>query len=111
MRESLHRAKNLRKKMTDAENRLWYYLRDRRFNGVKFKRQVPVGEFIVDFLCHDRKIVIELDGGQHNLESVQIYDERRMKFLSHNGYTVLRYWNNEIFCEIDSVLNDINCHL
>ncbi len=90
---SVERAKTLRKEMTDAERRLWYRLRAHRFEGLKFKRQVPIGPYIADFANLRAKIVIEVDGGQHN-ESQR--DEVRDRFLNEQGFCVLRFWNNEV---------------
>jgi very-short-patch-repair endonuclease len=98
---SLQKAKNLRKNMTDAEKLFWYKVRDRRLAGYKFKRQVPVGPYIVDFSCLDYKVVVEIDGGQHNDNSADII---RDQFLQDSGFKVLRYWNNEILNNIDGVL-------
>lgn len=98
---SLHQAKNLRKNMTDAEKFFWYKVRDRRLAGYKFKRQVPIGHYIVDFACLDYTLVVEIDGGQHNDNSA---DTLRDKFLQDKGFRVVRYWNNEILNNIDGVL-------
>lgn len=87
-------AKELRKNMTDFENKLWFYLRAKRFMGLKFKRQVPIGKYIVDFLCTDNNYIIELDGSQH-LEQVE-YDTEREKYLNSKGYKIIRILNNEI---------------
>ncbi len=99
------RARMLRKNSTDAENKLWYFLRNRNFNKLKFRRQYVIGQYIVDFICIRRKLIIELDGGQHAQNSC--YDERRTAFLESKGYTVLRFWNNEVFIEIEGVLSTI----
>jgi len=99
------RAKFLRQTFTDAEHQLWYYLRGRRFGQYKFKRQVPIGKYIVDFVCHWKRMVIELDGGQH-IETID-YDEKRTKFLESQGYRVFRFWNDEVLMEIENVLEII----
>jgi very-short-patch-repair endonuclease len=101
----LDNAKTLRRNLTDAEQRLWYYLRAHRFMGRKFKRQKPIGRYVVDFICLEEKLVIELDGGQHadNHE----YDQERDAWLRGQGYTVLRFWNNELMNETESVLDRI----
>jgi len=93
------RVRHLRKNMTDAENRVWYFLRDRRFCDYKFVRQKIIGSYIVDFVCRQKKVIIELDGGQH-AEAVP-YDEKRTKFLESKGYVVFRVWNNEVFENIE----------
>jgi very-short-patch-repair endonuclease len=84
---------------------LWYFLRGRRFLGLKFKRQKPLGNYIVDFVCLSPKLIVEVDGGQH---SDQIdYDTCRDQWLSNEGYTVLRFWNNQILGDTTSVLEAI----
>jgi len=104
--ENLFRnAKTLRTNQTDAEQRLWYHLRAHRFMDLKFKRQKPLGSYIVDFVCMERRLVIEIDGGQH-AEQVE-YDQRRDAWLRNEGYTVLRFWNNEILQQLDGVLEHI----
>ena len=98
-------AKSLPSHQTDAEKRLWHYLRASRFLNLKFKRQKPIGAYIVDFVCVEQKLIIEVDGGQH-AEDVA-YDDRRTNFLRGEGYQVLRFWNNQVQEEIDSVLKAI----
>ena len=105
----LNNAKSLRSNMTEAEQKLWYYLRAGRFMGYKFKRQKPLGRYIVDFICLEEKLIIELDGGQH-AESLS-YDHIRDLWLLSQGYTVLRFWNNELFNETESVLEKIRLTL
>jgi|CXWL01.1.fsa_nt_gi very-short-patch-repair endonuclease/succinate dehydrogenase flavin-adding protein (antitoxin of CptAB toxin-antitoxin module) len=97
-------AKQLRSNMTDAEKLLWHHLRGHRFQGVKFKRQQPLGNYIVDFVSFEKKIVIEVDGGQH-FESES--DNRRDDWLKEQGFHVLRFWNNEVLGETESVLEKI----
>jgi very-short-patch-repair endonuclease len=101
----LDNAKSLRRTMTDAEQRLWYHLRAHRFMGKKFKRQKPLGCYVVDFVCLEEKLIIELDGGQH-AENVE-YDQERDAWLKSEGYTVLRFWNNELMNELEGVLERI----
>jgi very-short-patch-repair endonuclease len=96
------RAQELRNNATDAERRLWSHLRDRRLGGHKFSRQMSVGPFVCDFLCRERGLVVELDGGQHAERAVQ--DKRRTAFLNAEGLTVLRFWNNDVFEDMDGVL-------
>ena len=105
----LNNAKSLRSNQTDAEMQLWYHLRAHRFVGLKFKRQKPIGAYIVDFVCIERKLILELDGGQH-AENVG-YDERRTKFLESEGYQVLRFWNNQVLQEMDSALEVIRIEI
>jgi very-short-patch-repair endonuclease len=88
------RARRLRRDQTDAEAKLWSRLRNAALNGSKFRRQFPIGEFIADFCCPQRRLVIELDGAQH-VEQVQ-RDEWRSALLARHGYRVLRFWNEEI---------------
>jgi len=98
-------ARNLRKEQTEAERLLWSYLRNRQMEGCKFRRQWPIGSYIVDFACLSRKLLIELDGGQH-AEAI-VYDEDRTKFLEAKGYRVIRFWNNEMLLETEAVLQRI----
>jgi len=94
-------AKQLRSTMTDAERRLWYRLRAHRFGGLKFKRQAPIGPYIVDFICFECKLIIELDGGQH---SDNANDSRRDAWLTSEGYRVMRFWNNDVLKRTNAVL-------
>jgi very-short-patch-repair endonuclease len=98
-------ARSLRKNMPDAEKHLWYHLRDRRLAGYKFRRQVPIGPFIADFLCLTEKVIVEIDGGQHALNKDA--DRQRTSFLNRMGYRVVRFWNNEVFAEKEAVLSRI----
>ena len=87
--------------MTDAEAKLWFALRDRRFANFKFRRQVPVGPFVADFVCYDARVVIEVDGGQH---AQSHSDERRDRWLAANGFVVLRFWNHDVLKTLEGVL-------
>src|SRR3989442_7941169 len=98
-------SKRLRRDETDAERRLWMRLRDRQLNGLKFRRQQPIGRYIVDFFCAEYRLVIELDGG-HHADQIQA-DQRRTEFLTKAGYRVLRFWDNEVLTSIDAVLQQI----
>jgi very-short-patch-repair endonuclease len=98
-------ARILRKTMTDAEHRIWYFLRDRRLKGYKFARQYIIGPYITDFICRDKKIILEVDGGQHS-EAIA-YDTKRTQFLEKQGYKVIRVWNNEVFKNIEGVLETL----
>jgi len=91
--------------MTDAERVLWYHLRDRRLGSFKFRRQHPVGPFIVDFVCPEKELIVEIDGGQHALNVED--DSQRSHFLQAKGYLVLRFWNNEVLQETEAVLAKI----
>jgi very-short-patch-repair endonuclease len=95
-------AKNLRKKATIAEKLLWNRLRARQLEGLKFRRQQPIGNMIVDFVNFDKKIVIEVDGGQHAIEKEK--DRERDKHLKRMGFNVLRFWNNDVIKNTDDVL-------
>ncbi|MFZ5766275.1 MAG: DUF559 domain-containing protein [Thermodesulfobacteriota bacterium] len=103
----LKNARELRQNQTDAEQLLWGVLRDRRFDGKKFRRQHPVGRYILDFYCHELKLAIELDGGQHNEATTQQYDEERTRFLNEQGIQVIRFWNNEVLQQTNSVLESL----
>jgi len=98
-------ARQLRQQQTDAETKMWYLLRDRRLAGRKFRRQHPIPPYVVDFYCHEAKLVIELDGGQH--AETQDYDKARTAFLEQQGLRVLRFWNNEVLQETEGVLETI----
>ena len=97
-------AKNLRRQSTDTEHHLWYYLRANRL-GFKFKRQVPIGSYIVDFVCFEKHLVIELDGGQHL--NNQLYDKKRSDWLKAHGFKILRFWNNQMLMETEGVMETI----
>ena len=87
--------------MTDAERKLWFALRDRRFVDYKFRRQVPVGPFIADFVCYDARVVVEVDGGQH-AESAR--DAQRDQWFAAHGFVVVRFWNNDVLRNLEGVL-------
>src|SRR6516164_5038067 len=88
------RARDLRRHMTEAERRLWQMLRSRQTEGYRFRRQVPIGGFIADFVCHPARLIVEIDGGQHDPSSEA--EASRTRFLEAEGYRVLRFWNNEV---------------
>jgi very-short-patch-repair endonuclease len=88
--------------MTDAERKLWYYLRASRFQGWKFRRQVPLGRYVADFLCEEARLIVEVDGGQH-AERIE-HDSARTQWLEAQGYAVIRYWNNDVLTNIEGVL-------
>jgi very-short-patch-repair endonuclease len=98
-------AKDLRKCMTDAERVLWQRLKAKQFGGLKFRRQEQIGRFIADFVCFERGIIIEADGGQHAIEREK--DEERTQWLNSQGFTVLRFWNYDILTNIESVMEAI----
>ena len=105
----LHHAKILRTNQTQAEQRLWYHLRAHRFMGLKFKRQKPLGRYIADFVCIEHRLIIEIDGGQHAEQAA--YDQHRDAWLRSQGYTVLRFWNNEVMQQLEGVLEQIRLTL
>jgi very-short-patch-repair endonuclease len=96
-------ARRLRRNQTDAERVLWFRLRDRRLNGLKFKRQVPFDKYIADFCCAEARLIIELDGGQHATRD----ETNRTAVLEAMGYLVLRFWNNDVLQNTDGVLEEI----
>jgi lysyl-tRNA synthetase class 2 len=98
-------ARRLCRSQTDAERVLWFRLRDRRLAGWKFKRQVPIDRFVVDFFCADGKLVVEIDGGQHDQDRDR--DASRTRILEAMGYLVLRFWNNDVMRNADGVLEVI----
>ncbi len=97
--------------MTDAERKLWFYLSRKQLDGYRFRRQSPIGRYIVDFVCYERKLVVELDGGQHNTEHRLRKDEQRTLWLHSQGFTVVRFWNNEVFENLEGVMEVIHKHL
>lgn len=96
-------AKQLRHDMTEAETRLWFHLRNRRLSGFKFRRQVTIDPYIVDFLCIEKRLVVEVDGSQHGDER----DAARTLALEVKGYRVIRFWNNDVLARTDQVLEAI----
>jgi very-short-patch-repair endonuclease len=94
----------LRRDSTDAERVLWRHLKDRRLEGLKFRRQHPVGPYIVDFVCPERQLIIEVDGGQH---ADSVSDEKRDAALQARGFRVLRFWNPQVLKELEGVLTTI----
>ena len=102
-------AKQLRKNITEAEKRLWQQLRAKQLHGLKFKRQQPIGNYVVDFVCFEKKLVIELDGGQHAEQVEQ--DAERTSWIESQGFEVLRLWNNDVLQNMDGVWDVIVLHL
>ncbi len=96
-------AKELRKFQTDAEKKIWSHLKHKQILGVKFRRQYIIAPYIVDFVCLSANIVIEIDGGQHSYE----VDHYRDEYIQSQGYEILRFWNNEVFENIEGVLQVI----
>jgi very-short-patch-repair endonuclease len=105
-------AKNLRKTSTFAERLLWRHLRAKQMEGYKFRRQEPIGDYVVDFVCFEKRIIIEVDGSQHQIEKDK--DKKRDKWFKEQGFRVLRFWNNEVLKNMDGVLAVIRerciCH-
>jgi very-short-patch-repair endonuclease len=98
--DTLAKAQRLRRELTDAERTLWSVLRNRQLEGAKFRRQQPIGPFIADFICQEHRLIIEADGGQHADNAT---DAKRTAFLESKGYSVLRFWNNDILNNLDGV--------
>jgi len=105
MTSLLATARELRANSTEAERCLWYYLRDRRLSGYRFRRQTPIGRFVVDFVCVRARLIVELDGGQHADQLLE--DLERTQSLARSGYRVIRFWNHEVLLRIEAVLESI----
>lgn len=101
----LERARQMRSEMTQPERELWTALRAKRFDGIKFTRQVVIGPYIADFVCRSRKLIIELDGATHADAS---RDDQRTAFLEAQGYRVIRFWNNDVMTNLDGVLGALS---
>jgi len=98
---SAQKAKGLRQNRTKAEKRLWERLRRKRIDGFRFRQQAPIGKYVADFVCFETKLVVELDGGQHAEQAAA--DAQRSEWLESEGFQVLRFWNNEVFENINGV--------
>ena len=98
-------ARHLRKNPTDAEQKLWSRLRRKQLHGYRFRRQRSIGPYIVDFVCLEVSLIIEVDGGQHAEQVAK--DEARARFLEKEGYRVIRFWNNDVLANTDGVLEAI----
>ena len=105
LREPVTKARHLRKQSTDAEKLLWSNLRSHQMFGFQFRRQEPIGRYIVDFVCYRRRLIIELDGGHHQEQAG--YDSERTDWLSQRGFKVIRFWNDDVVDNIDGVLDAI----
>ena len=99
----------LRTNATDTEQKIWYFLRNRQFEQFKFRRQHPIGVYIVDFVCLEQKLIVELDGGQHAEKTP--YDTRRTKTLREKGFRILQFWNHDVLQNTDGVLDTIFAEL
>ena len=104
--KSQHIAKILRKRPTDAEKLMWRHLRGKQLEGFKFRRQEPIGRYVGDFVCYEKRILVEVDGGQHSVEK----DGDRKRWLEGQGFKVLRFWNNDVLKNIQGVLEVIRRH-
>jgi very-short-patch-repair endonuclease len=100
-------AKRLRKQLTEAERRLWHRLRAHRLGGFGFKRQMPIGDYIVDFACRSSRLVVEVDGSQHGFDANVEADLGRTKKLEEIGWFVIRFWNHEVTTDLEAVCNQI----
>ena len=106
---AIERARVLRARPTDAERKLWAILRYRQMDGHRFRRQAPIGHYIVDFVCFERKLVVEVDGGQHAVQLRR--DSARTTWFRSQGFRIIRFWNNEALANIDGVGSVIRCAL
>ena len=104
-RRGIERARSLRGASTDAERRLWTHLRGRRLGNLKFRRQYPISGYVVDFVCLELKLIVELDGGQHSKQAE--YDAARTAVLEKGGFRVLRFWDNDVLMRLEEVLEEI----
>ena len=102
-------ARKLRKNQTEAEKKLWKVLRNKQLEGLKFRRQFPFGRYVADFVCNEKKLVVEVDGGQHANQGLE--DKKRTKFFEEEGYQVLRFWNNEVLVNIEGVMEIISINI
>jgi len=98
-------ARSMRHEMTEAEKILWEYVRNKKLSGLKFKRQYPIGRYVADFFCYEKKLIIEIDGSIH--ESREEYDKNRDEYLTASGYEILRIKNDEIIDSIETVIEKI----
>ena len=107
MHPNTNKARKLRQNLTEQEAVMWHLLRNRGVNGYKFRRQYPIGNYVVDFVCRELKLIIELDGGQHNEPTNIEYDQKRTQYLNEKGYRVIRFWNNDIDENLEGVYQSI----
>ncbi|ODS32860.1 MAG: deoxyribonuclease [Candidatus Scalindua rubra] len=103
-RKLINIARNLRRKSTDTERFLWRHIKAKQLEGLKFRRQQPIGNYIVDFVCFEKRVIIEIDGGQHTSDAEKKKDFIRDKWFEEQGYKVLRFWNNEVLTNMNGVL-------
>ena len=102
-------ARKLRRRLTDAEQKLWQHIRNRQLMGFRFRRQAPIGKYIVDFVCFEKRLVIELDGGQHAVH--QEYDNYRSEWLRSQEFKVIRFWNHGVLEQIEAIKEVISQNL
>jgi very-short-patch-repair endonuclease len=107
--QTMHRAGELRRELTPAEKKLWAHLRERQFNGIKFRKQHALGRFIADFISIKSRLIIELDGSQH-LDQAQ-YDVERTRYFESKGYQVLRFWNHQVMNDMNGAMRAIELAL
>jgi very-short-patch-repair endonuclease len=100
-------AQYLRRHETDAERMLWSKLRSAQLNGAKFRRQQPVGNYVVDFICFDKTLIIEVDGGQHSISPGIKHDQERTEYLENEGYRIIRFQDNDVLNNIQGVIDEI----
>ena len=103
----MHVTRQLRRDQTPWEAKLWSVLRNRKVEGLKFRRQFKIGKYVVDFYCLEKRLIIELDGGHHNETDKSALDLERQKYLETKGYKVLRFWNSELDNNLDGVIEVI----
>jgi len=103
------RDRHLRKNLTDAEQTLWQHIRNRQRYGHKFRRQAPIGKYIVDFVCFEKRLIVELDGGQHAAH--QDEDNHRSEWLESQGFRVIRFWNHDVLKQIEAIKEVITLNL
>jgi very-short-patch-repair endonuclease len=105
------KAKSLRKNMTEEERILWSKIRNKQIGNIKFRRQEPIGNYIVDFVSFEKKLIIEIDGGQHNTSKNIEYDTKRTEYLKEMGFDIIRFWNKDIRNNIEGVITHIVEHI
>ncbi len=109
MHDLVRLSRNLRKNQTEAENLIWRHLRRNQLEGLSFRRQHPIGGYIVDFVCLEKGLILEVDGGQHDIEREK--DEQRTNWLRAEGFRVLRFWNNDVLTNLADVLETIRLNV
>jgi very-short-patch-repair endonuclease len=100
-------ARELRREQTEAERLLWFKLRDRHLDGIKFRRQHRIGSYVVDFICIEKRLIIEVDGGHHKKKTITENDEQRTQYFEAKGYRILRFWNSHVLHNTEEVLEKI----